>query len=128
MRAHLGGNNSDGTAAAAAARMGVCVTPVLVSLLCCTALHGIPLLILGSQRLVIASTDHNDLLFLSCKVLASKVSLQAEKPDQMDMELMQHAYLGNVCILHNVHDSSMTVPDSVHTVITEFGLEQEALP
>lgn len=52
------------------------VIPVLVSLFCRTALQCIPLLIFGSQSFVVASADHNDLLLFSCKVLASKISLQ----------------------------------------------------
>lgn len=45
---------------------------------CCTAFQGIPLLIFGSQCLVLASANHDDLLLFSGEIFASKISLQKQ--------------------------------------------------
>ena len=51
--------------------------PMLVPLLCRTALQCIALLIFGSHSLVLACADDNDLLLFRCEVLAGEVSLQS---------------------------------------------------
>ena len=65
-------------------------TPMLMPLLCSTSFQSVPFLILCCHGFVVASTDHNDLLLLSCEVFPCQVCLQ--DPSMHENSIMCRSY------------------------------------